>query len=100
MISKWRLKQTVDEQGEEQHSASPVIEIRYVKLTWRHAGRYANMVQIFRDKDGKPNTAPHSGLRIELKDFACEELFREVQGFLEIDSATLCRILEQAEERY
>jgi hypothetical protein len=58
------------------------------------------MVQIFRDKDGKPNTAPDSGLRIELKDFACEDLSREVQGFLEIDSATLCGMLEQAEKRY
>jgi hypothetical protein len=58
------------------------------------------MVQIFRDEDGKPNTAPGSGLRIELKDFACEELSRDVQGFLEIDSATLCRMLERAEKRY
>jgi hypothetical protein len=58
------------------------------------------MVQIFRDEDGKPNTAPGSGLRIELKDFACEELSRDVQGFLEIDSATLCGMLELAEETY
>ena len=58
------------------------------------------MVQIFRDEDGKPNTAPGSGLRIELKDFACEELSRDVQGFLEIDSATLCGMLERAEETY
>ena len=58
------------------------------------------MVQIFRDEDGKPNTTPGSGLRIELKDFACEELSRDVQGFLEIDSATLCGMLERAEETY
>ena len=100
-VSTWQLKQTIDEQGEEEYSASPVIENQVcVKLTQCHASRHANMVQIFRDEDGKPNTAPGSGLRIELKDFACEELSRDVQGFLEIDSATLCRMLERAEKRY
>jgi len=82
-VSTWRLKQTIDEQGEEQYRASPVIEN-----------------QIFRDEDGKPNTALGSGLRIELKDFVWGDLSGEAQGFLEIDSATLCKMLEQAEEIY
>lgn len=98
-VSTWQLKQTIDEQGEEQYSASPVIKNQVYEIDSASC-KSANMVQIFRDEDGKPNTAPGSGLRIELKDFACEELSRDMQGFLEIDSATLCGMLEQAEETY
>lgn len=68
-----------------------------MRSDWRHASRYANIVQIFRDDDGKPCATPGSGLMIELKDFASGDLSRDVQGFLQIDSVTLYRMLEPAE---
>jgi hypothetical protein len=101
-VSTWSLEQTLDEQGEEQYSVTPIIEdqVREISLGSSMSCRHAKLIQIFRDENGIPNTTPGSGLRIDLKDFAWDDLSREVQGFLEIDSATLCTMLEQAEERH
>jgi len=52
---------------------------------------------VFRDEFKNPNLSPGTGLRFELRDFAPQQLAQGVAGSFLIDSATLCRFLNEAE---
>ena len=53
---------------------------------------------MFRDEFGNSNLSRDNGLKLELADFAPEDLARGITGSISIDSATLCRFLDEAEQ--
>lgn len=80
-ISIWRPEYVTNEQGQLDLEAAQTVED-----------------QIFRDEFGNPNLSPDAGLKLELRDFATERLAEGVSGSFLIDSAALCRFLEEAEQ--
>ena len=54
---------------------------------------------MFRDEFGGPNLSQNAGLKLELRDFAPNSLTRGISGSFLIDSATLCRFLDEAEQK-
>jgi hypothetical protein len=56
------------------------------------------MHQAFCDESGGPNLSPDAGLRLELKDFAPEDLAEGISDSFLIDSAILCQFLDEAEK--
>lgn len=59
---------------------------------------YTKNAQVFRDEFGGPNLSRDAGLKLELGDFAPEDLARGISGSFLVDSATLCRFLDEAEQ--
>jgi len=55
------------------------------------------MNEVFRDESGRPNLSPDAGLRLDLKDFAPEDLARGISDSFFIDYAILCQFLNEAE---
>jgi hypothetical protein len=55
------------------------------------------MDQVFRDESGDPNISPDAGLKLELKDFAPEDMTKGISGSFLIDAAMLCQFLNEAE---
>ncbi|TKA61444.1 hypothetical protein B0A49_11799 [Cryomyces minteri] len=80
-ISMWRPEYVTDGQGHMELEAAQTMEN-----------------QIFRDEFGNANVAQDAGLRLELRDFAPENLARGLTDFFLIDSVTLCRFLDEAEK--
>jgi len=54
---------------------------------------YTKKSQVFRDEFGAPNLSQDVGLKLELGDFAPQDLAEGISGSFLIDSATLCRFL-------
>jgi hypothetical protein len=67
-------------------------------VTTLYVALYAKKDQVFRDEFGSPNLSRGAGLKLELRDFAPEDLARGISGSFLIDSATLCRFLNEAEQ--
>ncbi|KAH8648714.1 hypothetical protein BGZ60DRAFT_534855 [Tricladium varicosporioides] len=80
-ISMWRPGYVKNKQGE--------LELEATQTLYN---------QIFRDESGDPNPSPDAGLRLELKDFAPEDLAEGILDFFLIDSAKLCQFLNEAEQ--
>lgn len=59
---------------------------------------YTKNGQVFRDEFGGPNLSQDTGLKLELGDFAPQDLARGISGSFLIDSATLYRFLNEAEQ--
>lgn len=95
-ISMWHPRYVENEQGQLELEATQTVynEVRRSLLKY-----YAvvDMDQIFRDESGGPNLSPDAGLRLELKDFAPAELAEGIADSFLIDSAILCRFLNEAE---
>lgn len=53
---------------------------------------------MFRNELGDPNFSPEAGLKLELKDFAPEELTEDISGSFLISAAMLCGFINEAEQ--
>ena len=47
---------------------------------------------------GAPNISRDTGLKLDLRDFTSNDLARGISGSVLIDSATLCRFLNETEQ--
>lgn len=54
---------------------------------------------MFRDGSGRPNLSSGAGLKLELKDFAPDNLAEGISESFLIDSTMLCDFLNQAERK-
>jgi len=80
-VSIWRPAYVTNQQGELELEAAQVL-----------------YDQVFRDERGNPNTTVGMGLQLNLRDFAPQDLAGNITGSFLIDSATLCRFLNEAEQ--
>jgi hypothetical protein len=58
-----------------------------------------NTDQVFRNESGGPPLSLDTGLRLEIKDFAPEDLAEGISDSFLIESALLCRFLCEAEQK-
>ena len=95
-LSMWRPGYVKNEQGQlELEAAQTYNQVRSSQLEYCAV---AHMDQVFRDESGSPNLSPEAGLRLELRDFAPEDLAEGISDSFLIDSALLCRFLNEAEQ--
>jgi hypothetical protein len=95
-ISVWRLKLSTNDDGEREGEVEQVVDSQVTSLDTLRA--LLTRTQIFRDAHGDHVLSPSSSLKLSLKDFALDELTRDVPDLpIEIDSQTLCRLLAEAE---
>ena len=95
-ISIWRPGYVKNLQGQLELEATQTLynQVR----TIRHR-IVTDTDKVFRDESGGPNRSPDAGLRLDLKDFAPEELARGISDSFFIDSAILCQFLNEAEHK-
>jgi hypothetical protein len=63
---------------------------------------HAYIKQVFRDRNGKPNTSRTGGLQLRLRDFAAEALAEpkgQLRDLIVISASNLCSFLQRAEDR-
>lgn len=98
IISIWRPNYVTNDQGQLEVEAAETLSAQVYTLLALNAILHANKDQVFRDEFGCPNLSPDAGLKLELKDFAPETLADGVSGSFLINSVTLCRFLDKAEQ--
>ena len=96
-ISMWRPGYVKNEQGQLELEATQTLYNQVRSSPLEHYA-IANMNQAFRDESGSPNLSPDAGLRLELKDFAPEDLAEGISDSFLINSAILCQFLDEAEQ--
>jgi hypothetical protein len=96
-ISVWRPGYVKNEQGQLELEATQTL-YNQVRRSLLEYCAVADMDQVFRDESGGPNLSPDAGLRLELKDFAPEDLAEGISDSFLIDSAILCQFLNEAEQ--
>ena len=97
-ISIWRPNYVTNDQGQLELEAAETLSAQVYTLLALITMLHAHIGQVFRDELGCPNLSPDAGLKLELKDFAPEILADGVSGSFLIDSVTLCRFLDKAEQ--
>lgn len=96
-ISMWRPGYVNNKQGQLELEATQTLH-NQVRISLSEYCTVANMDQVFRDESGSPNLSLDAGLRLELKDFAPEDLAEGISDSFLIDSATLCQFLNEGEQ--
>jgi hypothetical protein len=98
-ISIWRPEHVTNKQGKLGLKATQTLVDQVRVLPNSKIKLYTDTSQVFRDEFGNPNLlSPNTGLRFDLRDFAPDDLTTDISDSFLIDSATLCRLLEEAED--
>jgi hypothetical protein len=96
-LSMWRPGYVKNEQGQLELEATQTLDNQVGKSLVEYCA-VANLDQVFRDEFGGPNLSPDAWLRLELKDFAPEDLAEGISDSFLIDPAILCQFLNEAEQ--
>jgi hypothetical protein len=96
-ISMWRPGYLKNEQGQLELEATQTLYNQVRRSLVKYCA-VPDMDQVFRDESGGPNLSPDAGLRLELKDFAPEDLAEGISDSFLIDPAILCQFLNEAEQ--
>lgn len=98
-ISIWRPNYITNDQGQLEVEAAEILRAQVYTLLALNAMPHANKGQVFRDEFGCLNLSPDAGLKLELKILLPKYILTDgVSGSLLINSATLCRFLDTAEQ--
>jgi hypothetical protein len=87
-----------NEQGQLELEVAQTLNDQVCMLLFSMHVLYTKNGQVFHDEFGGPNLSRDAGLKLELRDFAPQDLARGISGSFLIDSATLCRFLNEAEQ--
>ncbi|CZR67846.1 uncharacterized protein PAC_17745 [Phialocephala subalpina] len=96
-ISVWRLKNSVNDDGEVEGKVEQVVDNQVTCPSTRSEDS-TDTEQLFRDAEGNDLLSPSSGLKLSLKDFAIEEIIHGVPDLpIVIDSKPWYKLLGEAE---